>query len=65
METFSFPETCSVLVTTRATYEQSFRLKFRFSNIPIYSKVQKSLPSVFQLFISKEMLNKKIKYIQR
>ena len=33
--------------------------------IYIYSKVQKSLPSVFQLFISKEMMNKKIKYIQR
>ena len=31
----------------------------------IYSKVQKSLPSVFQLFISNEMMDKKIKYIQR
>ena len=40
-------------------------LKHSRDQIYMYSKVQKSLPSVFQLFISKEMMNKKIKYIQR
>ncbi len=40
--------------------------KYRFCQLhEEYSKVQKSLPSVFQIFIKDEMMNIKTKYIQR
>ena len=40
-------------------------VKFYVFEQSTYSKVQYLLLSRFQLFISKEIINKKIKYIQR